>query len=70
MKSVLITGGCGFVGSHTCIEFLKRNYFVHIIDSNINSSENVIKQIKRMEYWFNTVMEGELIYRTNGFGVD
>ncbi len=47
MKSILITGGCGFVGSHACIEFLKRDYFVHIIDSNINSSENVIKKIKK-----------------------
>ena len=47
MKSVLITGGCGFIGSHTCIEFLKRDYFVNIIDSNINSSESIIKQIQK-----------------------
>ena len=33
-------------------------------------SPYVIKQIKRMEYWFNTAMEGELIYKTNGFEVD
>ena len=46
MKSALITGGCGFIGSHTCIELLKKDYFVHIIDSNINSSESIIKQIK------------------------
>ena len=47
MKSVLITGGCGFIGSHTCIELLKRDYFVHILDSNINSSETIIKQIQK-----------------------
>ena len=47
MKSILITGGCGFIGSHTCIEFLKNDYFVNIIDSNINSSETIIKQINK-----------------------
>ena len=47
MKSILITGGCGFIGSHTCIEFLKNDYFVNIIDSNIDSSETIIKQINK-----------------------
>ena len=47
MKSVLITGGCGFIGSHTCIELLKKGYFVHIVDSNINSDESIIKEIQK-----------------------
>ena len=35
-KKVLILGGSGFVGSHTCFELLKRGYKVIIYDLNIN----------------------------------
>ena len=37
METVLITGGCGFIGSHTCICLLKKEFNVVIIDSLINS---------------------------------
>tara|TARA_A100001035_G_scaffold278994_1_gene279179 strand:+ start:1853 stop:2908 length:1056 start_codon:yes stop_codon:yes gene_type:complete len=45
MKSILITGGCGFIGSHTCLSLLKSKYNLIVIDSNINSSDNVIEKI-------------------------
>ena len=45
MKSILLTGGCGFIGSHTCLALLKSKYNLIIIDSNINSSDIVIKKI-------------------------
>ena len=45
MKSVLVTGGAGFIGSHTCLLLLKKGYDVFIIDSFINSSEASIKAI-------------------------
>ena len=38
MKTILVTGGCGFIGSHTCISLLENNYKVVVIDSLINSS--------------------------------
>ncbi len=46
MKTVLITGGTGFIGSHTCISLLEIGYKIIIVDSNINSSANVIKKIE------------------------
>ena len=39
MKFILVSGGLGFIGSHTVIELLMNNYNVIIIDNLINSSE-------------------------------
>ena len=37
-KSILVTGGAGFVGSHSIIEILAAGYNVVVIDNFINSS--------------------------------
>ena len=39
---VLVTGGCGYIGSHTVCELLKNNYEVVIIDNFSNSKKDVI----------------------------
>ena len=36
MKKILVTGGAGFIGSHTCINLLEKGYAVVIFDSFIN----------------------------------
>ena len=46
MKTVLVTGGTGFIGSHTVVSLLLNGYRVLVIDSNINSSPKVLKRIK------------------------
>ena len=45
-KVGLITGGTGFIGSHTVIELLDAGYNVVIVDNLINSKKEVIKRIK------------------------
>ena len=45
MKRILITGGCGFIGSHTALLLIQKGYEIVIIDSNIRSSEAVIQNI-------------------------
>ncbi len=45
MKTILATGGTGYIGSHTCLELLKKGYKVMILDSLVNSSEKVISKI-------------------------
>ena len=47
-KRILITGGCGFVGSHISLILLENNFDITIIDSNINSSSKVIDNITRI----------------------
>ena len=48
MKKVLITGGCGYIGSHTAVVLLEKGFEVIIVDSNINSSPRVIEKIKNL----------------------
>lgn len=45
---ILVTGGCGFIGSHTCCELLDNNYEVVVIDNLSNSKEDVIAKIKEI----------------------
>lgn len=45
---ILVTGGTGYIGSHTCIELLKNGYEVVIIDNLINSKESVVGKIEKL----------------------
>ncbi len=47
METILVTGGCGYIGSHTCVSLLENNYNVLIIDSLVNSSKNTLDKIKK-----------------------
>ena len=43
---ILVTGGCGYIGSHTCVELLDAGYDVVIVDNLSNSKEDVVDKIK------------------------
>jgi UDP-glucose 4-epimerase len=43
MTYILVTGGLGFIGSHTIYELLEKQYKIIIIDNLVNSSMNVLK---------------------------
>jgi len=45
MKSILLTGGAGFIGSHTCLALLEKGYQVYVIDSFVNSSPNSLDMV-------------------------
>ena len=45
---VLVTGGMGYIGSHTCVELLERGHEVVIIDNLVNSSEIAKDRIERI----------------------
>ena len=46
--AVLITGGAGFIGSHTALVLLQAGYQLVILDNFSNSSKKVIKRIKEL----------------------
>ena len=48
MKTILVTGGLGYIGSHTIVSLLAKNYKVLILDSNVNSSKNNLVKIKKL----------------------
>lgn len=45
MAKIIITGGCGFIGSHTIVDLLQNGFEVISIDSNIRSSERVLDSV-------------------------
>ena len=47
-KTILLTGGAGYIGSHTAVELIERGYEVIIADNLCNSSEDVLDRIKEI----------------------
>ena len=45
MKSIFVTGGAGFIGSHTCLLLLEKGYKIYILDSFVNSSKKSLERI-------------------------
>ena len=45
---VLVTGGIGYIGSHTCVELLNNGYDIVVIDNLSNSKIEVIDKIKKI----------------------
>lgn len=46
--AILVTGGAGYIGSHTCIELLKAGYDVVVVDNLYNSSEKAIARVEEI----------------------
>lgn len=46
--TILVTGGTGFIGSHTCVELLDAGYDVVVVDNLSNSKKEVIKKIEKI----------------------
>ena len=45
---VLVTGGAGYIGSHTCIELLKAGHAIVVVDNLVNSNAESIARVKRI----------------------
>tara|TARA_R110000868_G_scaffold20751_1_gene87282 strand:+ start:531 stop:1550 length:1020 start_codon:yes stop_codon:yes gene_type:complete len=48
MKQVLVTGGAGYIGTHTCVELLSRGYFPVVVDNFVNSSPSALDRVRRL----------------------
>ena len=46
--AILVTGGAGFIGSHTTVQLLNANHDVVILDNLSNSSAEVLQRIKQI----------------------
>jgi UDP-glucose 4-epimerase len=46
MKTILVTGGAGYIGSHTCVELLAHGYEVVVVDNLSNSSEVALARVQ------------------------
>ncbi len=46
--AVLVTGGAGYIGSHTCVELLNNGYDVVVMDNLYNSSEKALERVEQI----------------------
>lgn len=46
--SILVTGGAGYIGSHTCVELLNAGYDVVVVDNLYNASEEALKRVEKI----------------------
>jgi len=45
-KTILVTGGAGYIGSHTCVELLEAGYRVVVVDNLSNSKETALERVQ------------------------
>lgn len=45
---ILVTGGAGFIGSHTCVELIEAGYGVVVLDNLVNSSKEAVKRVEKI----------------------
>ena len=46
--AILVTGGTGYIGSHTVVELLNRGYDVVIVDNYCNSKPEVLTELSKL----------------------
>ena len=48
MSTILVAGGAGYIGSHTCVELLNAGYDVVVVDNLSNSSKESLNRVKQI----------------------
>ncbi len=62
--NILITGGAGYIGSHTVVELLNRNHTVFILDNFCNSSPKALTAVEAITQKSVTLIKGDIRDRT------
>ena len=59
--SILVTGGAGYIGSHTCVELLEAGYEVVVVDNLYNASPKAIERVEEITGKKVTFYEADLL---------
>lgn len=60
---ILVTGGAGYIGSHTCVELLNRGHQVTVLDNLCNSSEESLNRVRQITGQDLTFYQADLLDR-------
>lgn len=60
MSKILVTGGAGYIGSHTCIELITAGYNVVVLDNLSNSSRESLFRVEKIVGQSVTFVEGDI----------
>ncbi len=63
-KNILVTGGAGYIGSHTCVELLNAGYSVTVFDNYCNSKPESLNRVERITGKTLTRVQGDVRDRT------
>jgi len=66
--TILVTGGAGYIGSHTCVELLNAGYEVIVVDNLYNSSKKALSRVeeitgKNVTFYEDDVLDREALHR-------
>jgi len=48
MKKILVTGGCGYIGSHTVVDLMENGFEVISVDNNSRSSARILEGVEKI----------------------
>lgn len=60
MKTILVTGGAGYIGSHTVLQLLEQNYDVVVLDNLANSSAESLRRVESITGKSVTFVQGDI----------
>jgi len=60
MAKVLVTGGAGYIGSHTCVELLQAGHEVIVLDNLSNSSEEALHRVQQLTQKSLVFIQGDI----------
>ena len=46
--AILVNGGAGYIGSHTCVELIQAGYEIVVADNLVNSSEESLRRVEKI----------------------
>ncbi|MGN5765822.1 UDP-glucose 4-epimerase GalE [Acinetobacter calcoaceticus] len=60
MAKILVTGGAGYIGSHTCVELLDAGHEVVVFDNLSNSSEEALRRVEKLAHKNLVFIQGDI----------